>query len=871
MTPERWRKVREIFEEALEYEGEGRASFVDAAAAGDTALAAEVLRLLASEEIAADFLETPAVAAVVPRRLAEETDPPGTQRVGPYVLHEKIGQGGMGRVYRAVRWDEAYQRQVALKIVNRGMNTEFILRRFRNERQILAGLDHPNIARLYDGGTTGDGLPYFAMEYIEGKDLIAWCDARRLPVTRRLELFLDVCSAVAYAHRNLVVHRDLKPGNVLVTAEGVPKLLDFGLAKVLNADVSSRVADVTAMNTRLLTPEYASPEQIRGEKITTASDIYSLGVILYELLTGHRPYQLRTRDPAEIARAVCEQEPERPSAAVRRVEKAPGLEGDEPVSLTPESVSATREGDPARLAKRLAGDLDNIVLVCLRKEAERRYGSVELLAEDIRRHLDGRPVRARKDTFGYRAGKFVRRNKVTVAAVILVAASLVAGLGVSLRQTRIARAERARAERRFQQVRKLANTFLFDIHDAIADLPGATKARSLLVKEGLSYLDSLAQEAGDDRKLKAELAAAYLRVAEVQSSVGAANEGDSASAFGSYRKALALREDLAKDSAADAAGDDLADAQIRFSGFLAKVGDLPGAIAWGQKAVANREAIRERDPSDLLAAARLGSTQQRLAWAISESGAPTQARLLLESSAAHLEKASRSPQSEPWMRHALGFTYADLAETWERTGDYRRALEMYEKSRVATESILVSEPLNTRARLRLAFTLGDMAFCRRMLGETTQSFAILERALPLAETLAAEDARNAQAKAALGMTRLLVGETTVTAGRPAEAVGHLGAAATIFEAMVAEDPMNAWARTQLGRVYLVTGDAWSATSRGRGKSPAESARACSFFRRSFDIFSQLKSEGRLPGIEAPLLDDAEKKQQACGAVAGSLR
>lgn len=862
MTPERWKRVRGIFERALDLEGDSREAFVAATTEGDPPLAAEVRYLLASEEAAANFLESPAAAAVV--HLSEETDPPGTRRVGPYVLHEKIGQGGMGRVYRAARSDEAYHRQVALKIVNRGMNTEFILRRFRNERQILAGLDHVNIARLHDGGTTEDGLPYFAMEYIEGKDLLAWCDAHRLTITNRLNLFLDVCGAVAYAHRNLVVHRDLKPGNIFVTAAGVPKLLDFGLAKILNAEVSARTAEVTAMGARLLTPEYASPEQVRGEKITTSSDIYSLGVILYELLTGRRPYKLKTREPGEIARAVCDEEPERPSTAVTRVEDPSLSDDDGRPPLTPESVSARREGDPARLRKRLSGDLDNIVLMCLRKEPERRYASVEFLAEDIRRHLDGRPVRAQGDTFTYRAGKFVRRNRVVVAAGSLVAATLVVSLGISLHQTRVARAERARAEHRFQQVRNLAHTFLFDVHDAVAELPGSTKARSILVKEGLAYLDSLAQEADDDRKLKSELASAYMRVAEVQSGVGAANEGDSVSALASYKKAVTLREELAADDTPESGEkDDLAESQIRLSGVLSKIGNLGEGVAWGRKAVANREAVLARDPSDLMAEARLGATQQRLAWAISASGEPAKARSLLEESVAHLEKAARAPGTNTWVRHALGYAYNDLAETWERTGHYGRALESYEKARLVTEAILATDPLNTRARLRLVFTIGDIGFCHLMLGEMAPALAALERALPLAETLAAEDVRNAQAKSALGMTKLLLGETLIKAGRSPRALGQLGASATIFEAMIAGDPMNAWARTQLGRVYLATGNGWfESADRGR-RAGDETGRACSFFRRSVETLSLLQSEGRLPGIEKSLLEEAEKRRRAC--------
>ncbi len=448
--------------------------------------------------------------------------------------------------------------------------------------------------------------------------------------------------------------------------------------------------------------------------------------------------------------------------------------------------------------------------------------------------------------------------------VTFVGAALVVSLAVSLRQTRVALAESRLAERRFQQVRKLAHTFLFDVHDAIAELPGSTKARSLVVTEGLSYLDSLAREAGVDRDLKAELATAYMRVAEVQSGVGAANEGDSVSALESLKKAVALREELAAAHPNEAgARDDLAEAQIRMSGLLAKIGNLDQAIAWGRRAVANRETVLARSPSDPAAEARLGATQQRLAWPVSASGKPVEARALLEQSVAHLEKAARAPSPPGWLQQAVAYSYQDLAETWERTGDYARALENYEKARVLSEAILATDPLNTRARLRLVFTLGDISFSYRMLGELPRAFAALERTMPLAEELAAEDARNAQAKSALGMTRLLLGETLVADRRATEALAQFGAAATIFEAMIAGDPMNAWARTQLGRVYLATGKAWAASERGGRTASNAAERACTYFQRSAETLGALAAEERLSGIEKPLLEEARARRHAC--------
>ena len=322
MSPERWRQVEEVFQSALDLPPDERRGFVARACAGDAALAEQVGALLSQYESAGDFIEQPALASASVIHAAFDPldttpddghDPMTGRRVGAYKLVREIGRGGMGAVYLAERADSEFQQRVAIKVVKRGMDTDFILRRFRHERQILASFDHPNIARLLDGGVTSDGLPYFVMEYVEGVPVDAYCDERRLSITERLKLFREVCAAVSYAHRNLVVHRDLKPSNILVTRDGTPKLLDFGIATLLKPEPSARTIEPTTPAVRLLTPEYASPEQVRGETITTAADVYSLGVVLYELLTGCKPHCLSDSSPGEFERIVCEQEPERRS------------------------------------------------------------------------------------------------------------------------------------------------------------------------------------------------------------------------------------------------------------------------------------------------------------------------------------------------------------------------------------------------------------------------------------------------------------------------------------------------------------------------------------------------------------------------------
>ncbi len=394
-------RVVDLFTEALERPVSERDEFITMACGADRELRVRVTRLLSGAR--PGFMEQPALE--LERRGAEEA---AGQRVGAYELVRPLASGGMGSVWLARRADESFQAVAALKLIKRGMDTDDILARFRAERQVLANLRHPNIAALLDGGATDDGRPYLVMEYVDGEPIDRYCRARGLSIRRRVELFRSVCAAVEHAHRATVVHRDIKPANILVTTDGTPKLLDFGIAKVVT---QNEKGEATATRHRILTPGYASPEQVRGEPITTATDVYSLGVVLYELLTCRRPYDVATDSPAALERAICETEPPRPSTAVVR--------GPAP------------EDDRRAAQRQLAGDLDTIVLTALRKEPERRYGSVTQLSEDLRRYLEGLPVSARPDTVRYRAGKFVRRNKVLVGSGFLVLASLIAGLAVS--------------------------------------------------------------------------------------------------------------------------------------------------------------------------------------------------------------------------------------------------------------------------------------------------------------------------------------------------------------------------------------------------------------------------------------------------------
>jgi eukaryotic-like serine/threonine-protein kinase len=434
-TAERAQRIAEIVEAALEREPSEWPLIFEESCGDDETLRAEVESLLGYQKEATDFIEVPAYQGSA-ELLAEES---GALKIGELFVEYKIlsllGEGGMGEVYLAE--DAKLGRKVAVKLVKPGFGRTNLIHHFRQEERILAGLNHPNIARLYGGAVSQDGVPYFVMEYVEGERLDHYCDARKLTIPERLKLFRKICSAVSYAHQHLVIHRDLKPANIRVTAEGEPKLLDFGIAKLVDPQTES-IGEPTITLQSVMTPEYASPEQVRGEVVTTTTDTYSLGVVLYELLTGQRPHRIKCRRLDDVARAISEEEPQRPSATLPKQNQLS-------VILNP---------------RLLRGDLDNIVLMAMRKEPSRRYVSVAQFSEDIRRHIEGLPVVARKDTVGYRSAKFIRRHRVAVAAALLVVVAVVVGLIAALWQARQARAQR--------DVTQRINTFLQDMLGAAA-------------------------------------------------------------------------------------------------------------------------------------------------------------------------------------------------------------------------------------------------------------------------------------------------------------------------------------------------------------------------------------------------------------------
>jgi non-specific serine/threonine protein kinase/serine/threonine-protein kinase len=834
MSP-RWTRVEELFDAAAELPSSERAAMLDAACAGDPILRREVESLLAHDDPDHPIELAAAAADGGPFGLSPVAPLAAPDHVGPYRIIREIGSGGMGVLYEAVREDQ-FQKRVAIKIVKRGMDTASIVRRFHRERQILAGLSHPNITALLDGGTTPDGLPYFVMEYVEGRPIAEYCDNHRLSTRQRLDLFRDVCAAVHYAHQNLVVHRDLKPDNILVTADGVPKLLDFGIAKILNLGVTAGAGELTAA-IRLMTPEYASPEQVRGEPVTTSTDVYSLGVLLYQLLTGHRPYRLKTRTPQEIAKAICEQEPERPSTAITRETEVSARDGS-PVRLTLATVSETRDGRPEQLRKRLRGDVDNIVLKSLHKEPSRRYASVEQFSEDVRRHLDGLPVIAREDTLAYRSGKFAMRHTGGLLAAAAVVVALVGGIVTTARQARIASSERSKAERRFADVRQLANSIVFELHDAIANLPGSTAARELLLQRSLEYLDRLSKDAEGDAALARELASAYERIARVQGAIGEANLGRTRAALESLKKAAAIRErQAATPSSYPRDRQALADVYFALGAMMRTAGDDQGGLAYVRKGVAISEALAAEDPGNL--SARIGvaiahtSLAGALFWVGDHTGVMESRKKAL---AIYKEAVALRPSDLTYQRNlALGYKYAGGAHI--SLGQLPEALENYQAALAIDERLALANP-TPQSRLDVSFDLGDIGYIYLSQNDPPAALGYYSRVLAIREELMKADPNDARLQDRVAYALGQMGDTLMKLGRSAEAFSRYREMLRLREAVVLSDPDSKNKRDSLAQAYVVYGYALTTRARNEGgngpRADADFAEALRWYRRAAD-------------------------------------
>ena len=620
-------------------------------------------------------------------------------------------------------------------------------------------LDHPNIARLLDGGTTEAGEPYFVMEYVEGEPLIEWCDHRRLPIDDRLRLFREICAAVQHAHQGLVVHRDIKPGNIFVTSAGVPKLLDFGIAKLLQPEGAAGVPAETGTLMRLMTPEYASPEQVRGRRVTTASDVYSLGVVLYELLSGRQPYRVTTGDPEEMIRVVCERDPERPSTAVTQ-SPPPGASAEAPPLVL-------RGETAAGLARRLRGDLDAIVLKAMRKEPELRYASADQLSEDIGRHLAGVPVLARRGTAGYRAGKFVRRHRVGFAGAAVVLVALAGGIVMTVREARRARAAEARAQRRFNDVRQLANSFLNEFHESIKQLPGSTPARRLLVSKGLAYLDSLSRESSDDASLQRDLADGYQRLADLQGNPGggAAMLGDMAGAQESLRKCVALREKLVRSPQARPQDRyDLARTYSDLANAFTLDGNAVAAVSFSRKAVAVYVAARASAPGNPKILHGIASADMTLGSALQIAGSPGEALAAFRDGLEKHQELCAPDASNTVACRGVFVGYYKIGNLEIARDHDEEAAKAYREAVRIADGFHHREPGNGMYQRDLAFASGGLGATLLDQGDAAGAEEQFRRQSELLRSLAEADPGNPNPRIWLGESIRNVGNTLLAMG-----------------------------------------------------------------------------------------------------------
>jgi eukaryotic-like serine/threonine-protein kinase len=878
MDADLWARVEQLCQEALERDEQQQTAFLDSACGANQELRREVESLLAHRQRAKTFLEAPAVqmAAKAFTEGSASATADASRLIGRVVSHyrivEKVASGGMGDVYRAVRADGTYDKQVAVKIIQGSRSTDFFLARFQNERQILADLEHPNIARLMDGGTTEEGLPYLVMEFVEGQRIDEFCVNKDLGVRERLALFHDVCSAVHYAHQNLVVHRDLKPSNILVTSDGVPKLLDFGIAKILDPQRGEANLQHTLTFLRMLTPDYASPEQVRNEPISTSSDVYSLGVILYELLTGRLPYRVNTDSAQEMMQAVCDTEPEKLSTAALHVAEL-AVRRAEQAAREPAFRQQNRER-AQKLCKVLTGDLDNIVLKALRKEPQRRYTSVEQFSEDVRRYLVGLPVLAHEDSRTYRARKFIGRHKVSVAAAALLVLSLAGGLVATLWQAHIARAEHARAERRFNDVRKLADSLMFEIHDSIRNLPGATAARKLVIQRSQEYLDSLAQESKSDPALLRELSAAYSRLASVQGDPRDANVGDTRKAVENSRKSAALLESAVslqpsnRDVRRELAG--------RYSELATKLnqaGDAGSSDIYFQKALQILEPLAAANADDNKIQYALAKAFEHTAGSFRGKSDSVRSLEFYEKALAIYEELGKAdPQNEQYQIE-ISFSHKHLGGSLIEQNKLSEALKHYRAALAIDEAQLARNPESVQNRYNITYTYSDTGFILGKQGDFDAALAYYRKALEIRAALVAADPNDSRTREGLSNTLNYIGYNLFEKNDYRGALESYKKALAIRESLSQKDPANQRLRFVLAQTESNIGNTYSEMAVNKTAPPSAQLKYCreslEWNKRSLPVWMESKTQGKL-GPEAETLATTTRNMEECNRVVARL-
>jgi len=790
MTPERWQEIRDVLEKALELAPGERSAFLDGACSSDPSLRQEVEALLDSDpNVPSSFLQSSALADGLGAYLDGVGFPAGLEAgqvfAQRFQLVRKLGEGGMGQVWLAEQ-TLPVRRQVALKLIKAGMYDEAVVQRFKGELQSLAIMDHPAIAKVFDAGATPQGQPYFVMEYVPGLPITEYCDEKKLKIRERLELFILACDGVQHAHQKAIIHRDLKPPNILVVevdGRPIPRIIDFGLAKTITPQFAGE-ASYTQLGHFVGTPGYMSPEQIdpNVQDIDTRTDVYSLGVILYVLLAGFQPFesQVRQKQPLdELLRKVREQEPPRPSTKV-------GAERDSSIG-----TAEARGLEPAQLVKLLRGDLDWIATKALEKDRARRYGSPSELAADIRRYLNQEPIVARPASAAYQSGKFIKRHKISMAVAAVFAVVVLAGAVAIVREERIARMEEARAEQRFESLRKLTNSLLFEFHDSIENLPGSTSARELVVSRALEYLEQIEAEARDDPATLRDLAAAYERIGRIRGEENHPHLGGAGSFQETkrlYEKALGIRQRLVAEHPDDTSLQvDLIGTMQLVDAIRYQMGDLDGAADIGQRRLQLEERLAKSHDSPKLefdiADSLVGAGCLKVWLGEYEAALDDERRALamneafLRADPTSILKGRRVLISRNWIAIALKFDrkYDAAAD------EFRKALEI-------AGQLAAHDPNNTGVQAFLAGDNEELCKSLAYAGSFSEVRDRCQRAITMNENLVKSDKNNVQAVADLASSNLTMGLALYLMHSPREALVFVQRADAMFRSVAVRDP-----------------------------------------------------------------------------------
>lgn len=808
-------RIEELFHQTAALPEPEQAEFLAQASQGNRRLQSAVSELLAAAREASTAWERSALDIEARHTALESRTRPG-EFCGPYCIVRRIGTGGMGSVYEAVRKDAEFHKRVAIKFVHLGIDDPAGMGRFRSERQILAQLEHSGIARLFDGGTTADGIPYLVMEYVDGVPIDRFAAERGLSRIHRLQLWLQVAEAVQYAHRNLVVHRDLKPANIIVSSEGVPKLLDFGIAKLLDSG-----GDATTL--RGLTPEYASPEQVCGRAIGVASDIYSLGVLLFVLLAGRRPYRATAAQPAELVREICEAEP---------VWEPPGL---------------------------IDAELRSILSQALRKEPGRRYASVERFADDVRRYIEGLPVSARGDSTLYRVRKFTARHAIPVAASVALILAILGGLSASIWQARRADRQRLIAQRRFDEARRLAYSVIHEIEPKLATINGTVVLRKTLIEQTLGYLERLARDSADSPELMRELIDSYVELAQVAADAGTSNVGDPRGAAQILQKAEVLAQTLARQDGSNSPSARVLvhyyRASARYFGFY---GSREIAETYARQALTVAERLAASTPGDFSAQDELASSLTSMADAMStvEDSADHQnarARIYERSLGIWQEALNREPGKAIYWKKRMALAYKNLSSIWIDT-DTPRALEAAMRAREIDQELMEQNPTSPAAQMDLAFDIGAVGGALYKLHEYDKAASIMRENVALREKVAAANPEDRRAADRLAYALRDLGQAETSLGHGAAARRDLLRTAQIYERLSRSGPLNPQSLFRFGQTTYELSEA------GDG---GQAGARCKWLLKSVELLAEYERRQVTPPGTPDEIAAIRRKAAAC--------